>query len=600
MLCDLQICAFSRGDRKKTACMIKKLEIYFLILKSLFADFVKKALKAMVVKKETPNRSSEFKQEATRLLLIGRYRASKIEKHTRYRLSAVGTTVLAVVLVFSVIASSQVFSVSVNGQIIGYVSEKDDYAQLVNNVKEKISRENGNSEIIIKEADIELKPTIKLDSTEVFSAQTPEAIIAPEETNPTVPAPEVTPAIQPLSGAQDESSPAVEETTAGETISDAGVPLTDSPADEGSTETPKTDALETALIDTLIKGDAVKATVYNIEINGTPMATLASFKEASDVLQNVANAYKIDIEEAKNVFVDDVQIIGKTVELNAVRAESVEEVTAYLLSGINNAKSYTTIEDDTSVEIANGLGITEEELIASYPDTDFLLVKEGEVFEYVINTPYLRYETSIVEEVDLPIQFETVEKRTNRLYFGETEDEIPGELGIRHVNRTVTRINGVIVAVEEHSSEVIKEPSPATVLTGTLLRPEDLGFKSETGEGVLGRPLDSWSLSRSVGGAHQGADMLAPQGTPIYASEAGTVVHADWFSAYGLLVRVNHGNGLETYYAHCDTINVAVGQTVERGQQIATVGITGRATAFHLHFEVRVNGSVQEPLDWIG
>ena len=94
--------------------------------------------------------------------------------------------------------------------------------------------------------------------------------------------------------------------------------------------------------------------------------------------------------------------------------------------------------------------------------------------------------------------------------------------------------------------------------------------------------------------------MIAPHGAPIFAAEQGTVVFTGYSGGYGNLVTVDHGNGLTTNYAHCDTMNVTVGQTVQRGQQIATVGSTGRSSAFHLHFEVRVGGEVQEPLNWIG
>ena len=93
--------------------------------------------------------------------------------------------------------------------------------------------------------------------------------------------------------------------------------------------------------------------------------------------------------------------------------------------------------------------------------------------------------------------------------------------------------------------------------------------------------------------------MLAPRGSPIFAAEYGSVTFAGYSGGYGNLVIIDHGNGLQTYYAHCDTMNVGPGAVVHRGQQIATVGSTGRSTAFHLHFEVRVGGVVQEPMNWI-
>ena len=77
------------------------------------------------------------------------------------------------------------------------------------------------------------------------------------------------------------------------------------------------------------------------------------------------------------------------------------------------------------------------------------------------------------------------------------------------------------------------------------------------------------------------------------------VVSSGYSGSYGNLVKLSHGNGIETWYAHCDTLLVSVGAVVKKGQQIATVGITGRATGYHLHFEVRKNGVPQNPMNYL-
>jgi len=94
-------------------------------------------------------------------------------------------------------------------------------------------------------------------------------------------------------------------------------------------------------------------------------------------------------------------------------------------------------------------------------------------------------------------------------------------------------------------------------------------------------------------------DLKNPTGTPIYASADGVVTFAAYSGTYGNIVKLSHGGGLETYYAHCDTMLVTVGETVSRGQQIATVGSTGNATTAHVHYEVRVNGTPKNPMDYI-
>jgi len=94
---------------------------------------------------------------------------------------------------------------------------------------------------------------------------------------------------------------------------------------------------------------------------------------------------------------------------------------------------------------------------------------------------------------------------------------------------------------------------------------------------------------------HEGLDMTAPRGTPIRASAAGVVKRAGRVRGYGLLVEVNHGNGIATRYAHNSRLAVRRGEHVHRGQIIGYVGSTGRASAPHLHYEVLVDGRPVNP-----
>jgi murein DD-endopeptidase MepM/ murein hydrolase activator NlpD len=95
---------------------------------------------------------------------------------------------------------------------------------------------------------------------------------------------------------------------------------------------------------------------------------------------------------------------------------------------------------------------------------------------------------------------------------------------------------------------------------------------------------------------HEGIDIAASTGTPIWSAADGTVIHAGWLGGYGNLVVVDHGNGLATAYAHASAILVAVGQQVAQGETVALIGSTGTSSGPHLHFEVRVNGVAVDPL----
>lgn len=98
---------------------------------------------------------------------------------------------------------------------------------------------------------------------------------------------------------------------------------------------------------------------------------------------------------------------------------------------------------------------------------------------------------------------------------------------------------------------------------------------------------------------HSGIDLAAPYGTLVKAADGGQVIQAGYFGGYGYSVMLYHGGGFATWYAHLSSINVSIGQFVQRGQVIGLVGSTGWTTGPHLHFEVRINGVPQNPLAYL-
>ncbi|MBT2474895.1 M23 family metallopeptidase [Microbacterium sp. ISL-103] len=150
----------------------------------------------------------------------------------------------------------------------------------------------------------------------------------------------------------------------------------------------------------------------------------------------------------------------------------------------------------------------------------------------------------------------------------------------------------------------------AAATTSTASSNFDIGSYAlvSPGSGEVRYPLPqgSYNVSRTVGGAHQGADMLAPAGTPIYAAAAGVVrASAENIGGYGVAVMLDSvvgGQRVQTTYGHMiyGSRQVQAGQTVAAGQLIGFVGSTGRSTANHLHFEVWVNGGLMEPIAWLG
>lgn len=117
---------------------------------------------------------------------------------------------------------------------------------------------------------------------------------------------------------------------------------------------------------------------------------------------------------------------------------------------------------------------------------------------------------------------------------------------------------------------------------------------------VTGRITSRFGAVESIRDhTHKGIDIAATRGTPILSTASGTVTFAGWSSGYGYLVKINHGNGVETYYGHCSKLYVSAGDTVEAGEQIAAVGSTGNSTGNHLHFEIRLDGKQVNPQTYV-
>ena len=98
---------------------------------------------------------------------------------------------------------------------------------------------------------------------------------------------------------------------------------------------------------------------------------------------------------------------------------------------------------------------------------------------------------------------------------------------------------------------------------------------------------------------HEGVDIAAPRGTSVFASANGVVRVAGWNGGYGNAVFIDHGFGMSTVYAHLHRLSVRVGQQVTKGQLVGLVGSTGRSTAPHLHYEVRLNGQAVNPMRFL-
>jgi murein DD-endopeptidase MepM/ murein hydrolase activator NlpD len=142
--------------------------------------------------------------------------------------------------------------------------------------------------------------------------------------------------------------------------------------------------------------------------------------------------------------------------------------------------------------------------------------------------------------------------------------------------------------------------APKSVATNAAGEPQWKVF----GTGTYIWPVNGRCLTQFYNGFHPAIDVSSSEGSPVYASDTGTVTYASFAAGtyydYGNLIVLNHGNGFETFYAHLSSIGVFPGQTVTQGELIGFTGNTGRSSGPHIHFEIRDHDFRINPLDRLG
>lgn len=340
----------------------------------------------------------------------------------------------------------------------------------------------------------------------------------------------------------------------------------------------------------------VAETCYAIQINGKNAAILASQEEAQAVLDGVTAYYQTEGSELISVS------YSETVEITELQEKdpdliSVADAVTMIITGTKEPKTHTIVKGDNLWDISMEYGMSVDELIASNPDADPDHLKIGSTLNLYELKPYLhvtlKEQLTATENIDYSVTYE----ETNTLYKGEYQVKVSGEYGKRQVTKEIIKENGLVVSSTETGSQVISEPKTQITLKGTK------SLSTLVGTGSFVNPMNHMEISSAYGSRggsrHNGVDLRNPKGTPIKVVDDGVVTFAGYKGSFGNLVKVSHGNGIETWYAHCSSILVGIGDVVRKGDQIATVGATGRATGYHLHFEVRKNGIPQNPMNYL-
>ena len=322
------------------------------------------------------------------------------------------------------------------------------------------------------------------------------------------------------------------------------------------------------------------------------------------LLDSMLDQYRTGSENERVDFVQDVEL-SKGLYLLSSLVEP-EEMEAVLTSEVEGEVTYTVVEGDAPTLISQKMDIPYSQLKALNPGIEeSLLVGQEVLISNQVN--FLTVKRTVTEVYEEDIPFGTEEVVDANYAKGYQAVRSSGVLGKRLVTADVVYVNGLEEDRTEVDSVVLKEPVDQVVTVGTAEPIQVLS--SSSGGAAAGSsssfiwPVDGGHVTCGINGywGHTGMDIAANRGTVIRAAASGTVVKAvRQYYAYGIHVKISHGNGIYTLYAHMSQLAVSYGDYVQQGQIIGYVGMTGNASGNHCHFEIIINGRFMDPAKYIG
>jgi len=255
--------------------------------------------------------------------------------------------------------------------------------------------------------------------------------------------------------------------------------------------------------------------------------------------------------------------------------------------------TYTAVDGDTVESVVNATGVSFDSLAQMNPELLTLdqeipagtVITTGASSAELIKVKVVRRDTETVA-----IPFDTQNTESDQYDFGKVVTLQEGADGSEEITYETTMIDGAVTDRQAVAYNVLQAPTPEITVTGTKLKN---GMIAKVGSGSFIWPVPNYKyVSRWMGNGHRGADICAAYGTPILASDSGTIIAAGWHYSYGNYVEIDHGNGYKTLYGHMSSIAVSQGQAVTQGQVIGYVGSTGNSTGNHCHFEMSYNGAL--------
>jgi Membrane proteins related to metalloendopeptidases len=363
-----------------------------------------------------------------------------------------------------------------------------------------------------------------------------------------------------------------------------------------------------------------------------PAALLSDSSECKDTL------YKIIQDQytyAFTVYADNINVASSAHYNDA--AQAVDRIEQFLTEeAINSGEDVDEVRISTDIKVeyglcdksrilsADGLYTRLSELLASNttgksritaavsdgvdPDIDYginrVITCQGVPVQSVsLTAPALLTENIKLESGTSLINYKTVYVESSDYYVGQSFIQTEGVAGLESITYDLVMNSGEETSRRVATHEVVQAAVDEVIVVGTRELPQ--AVPTGTFDYPVNQPYEITSyfgeqrVEYDGDAYHYGVDFVAGKGDPIYAADGGTIIYAGYSKSYGLMIKIDHGSGLVSCYAHCSKLLYGVGDAVYKGQQIAEAGDTGAATGPHLHFEIRKNGMYVNPMKYL-
>lgn len=364
----------------------------------------------------------------------------------------------------------------------------------------------------------------------------------------------------------------------------------------------------------IAQSDTEVKEAFGVYSDGKFIIAIENEQDINETFNYIKEEAKLGDENAEVRFIENIEIIKGLYPLEDIKDKNY--INGILQHGISTQIEYVVKENETLESIALDFDMDMNELksINNIGDNDGVSLGDKLIIE-VIEIP-IHVETTKIEEIQTEIPYEVIREEDANQYENWESINIIGKNGLESEINKVIYINGMEKSREEIKKEIIESPINQHVAFGTkkrirskepyksLFDNKNRNKYSENGKLLWPVPFThniTSSYGPRDGGFHKGIDISSNgiHGHDIISSADGIVEFAGNSKGYGNHVKVSHGNGITTLYAHCENLSVKSGQKVSMGQKIASVGTTGNSTGYHVHFEVIVNGDKLNPLNFV-